>query len=375
MSFASVARSARLVSGLVLMLFVAMHLANIALGVGGMHYVAAGYPWLSGVWGNPAGALLLLIAAIVHAAFGLLAVAQRRSLTLGRQDVVQLVLGLAVVPLLVSHALNVGVAPSLDPAIDASYEITLARYWVVFPGASIRQLAMVVVVWIHAAIGLVSWLSLRKSWPRWRGLVLPVLFAVPILGLLGFAEAGKDVLDRYEADATFRESVAATVRGMGTVSPRLAGIEEIVLGIYWACVAVALASLALRVRAGRKRPVSVTYEDGTVAEGRFGLTVLEISRANHVPHASVCSGRGRCGTCRVRVTAGRDVLGPEDDVERKALRGHDEGGAVRLACRARVFGPGVAVTRLMPFHADASAARDPEPWLAHAAAAQAEGQA
>ena len=115
----------------------------------------------------------------------------------------------------------------------------------------------------------------------------------------------------------------------------------------------------------------VTYEDGTVAEGRFGLTVLEISRANHVPHASVCSGRGRCGTCRVRVTAGREMLGPEDDVERKTLRGHDEGGAVRLACRARIFGPDVSVARLMPFHADASAARDPEPWLAHAASVQA----
>jgi adenylate cyclase len=371
MSFASLARSARLFSGLVLMLFVAMHLANIALGVAGMHYVAAGHPWLSGLWSNTAGALLLLIAAIIHAVFGLLAVAQRRSLTLGRQDMVQLVLGLAVVPLLISHALNVGVAPALNQSIDGGYEVTLARYWVIFPGASIRQLAMVVIVWIHAAIGFVSWLSLRESWPRWRGLVLPVLFAIPILALLGFAEAGKDVLDRYEADAAFRESVAATVQGMGPVAPLLGHIESVVLGIYWICVAAALVSLGLRLRAGRRRPVNVRYEDGTVATGRFGLTILEISRANHVPHASVCSGRGRCGTCRVRVTAGREVIGPEDDVERKTLRGHDEGGAVRLACRARVFGRGVEVVRLMPFHADASAARDPEPWLAHAAAIQA----
>ena len=278
MSFTSVARSARLFSGLVLMLFVAMHLTNIALGVGGMHYVAAGHPWLSGVWSNPAGAPLLLVAAIIHAGFGLLAVAPapqpdagpagRGAAGAGPRR------GAAPRP----HALNVGVAPSINPAIDGSYEMTLARYWVIFPGASIRQLAMVVIVWIHAAIGLVAWLSLRESWPRWRGLVLPVLFAIPILALLGFAEAGKDVLDRYEADAAFRESVAATVRGMGTVSPVLAGIESVVLGIYWVCVAAALVSLGLRLRAGRRRPVSVAYEDGTVATGRFGLTILEISR-------------------------------------------------------------------------------------------------
>ena len=43
---------------------------------------------------------------------------------------------------------------------------------------------------------------------------------------------------------------------------------------------------------------------GATAQGRWGLSILEFSRLNDVPHANVCSGRGRCGTCRVHVDAG-----------------------------------------------------------------------
>ena len=36
-----------------------------------------------------------------------------------------------------------------------------------------------------------------------------------------------------------------------------------------------------------------------------GTTVLETLRANGIPHASVCGGRARCTTCRVRVVSGQ----------------------------------------------------------------------
>ena len=36
------------------------------------------------------------------------------------------------------------------------------------------------------------------------------------------------------------------------------------------------------------------------------MTVLEASQLNGIPHASVCGGRGRCSTCRIRVSRGPD---------------------------------------------------------------------
>jgi adenylate cyclase len=115
-------------------------------------------------------------------------------------------------------------------------------------------------------------------------------------------------------------------------------------------------------------PVHVNYDGGLSAQGRRGLSVLELSRLNDIPHAHVCSARGRCGTCRVHVDAGAQSLSPQNDIERATLarvsEGKPVGEGLRLACQARVLGAGVSVTRLLPAYADASAARQPQEWVA-----------
>ena len=66
-----------------------------------------------------------------------------------------------------------------------------------------------------------------------------------------------------------------------------------------------------------------------------GFSVLEASRFAKLPHASVCGGRGRCSTCRVRVVQGGASLPPASLDERRVL---DRVGAppdVRLACQVR----------------------------------------
>jgi adenylate cyclase len=138
--------------------------------------------------------------------------------------------------------------------------------------------------------------------------------------------------------------------------------KDRVLIVYACLVALAVGVMLVRMLRDRARPVQVGYEDGQTAQGRRGLSVLEISLAGDVAHAHVCSGRGRCGTCRVQVEQGAQSLSPVNDLEETTLaRVHAPAGA-RLACQARVFGPGVVVTRLLPAYADASAAREPASW-------------
>ena len=127
---------------------------------------------------------------------------------------------------------------------------------------------------------------------------------------------------------------------------------------------VAIAALAWRMLSTRNARVSVAYDEGLRAQGRRGLSVLELSLLNDVPHAHVCSGRGRCGTCRVRVEAGAVQLSPVEELERNTLERVGAARDDRLACQARVLGAGVVVTRLLPAFADASAARAPEEWKA-----------
>ena len=68
-----------------------------------------------------------------------------------------------------------------------------------------------------------------------------------------------------------------------------------------------------------------------------GLSVLEASLRFNVPHASVCGGRARCSTCRVRVVSDRRALPPPSGREASVLARVGVGAdpAIRLACQLR----------------------------------------
>jgi adenylate cyclase len=242
-------------------------------------------------------------------------------------------------------------------------------YWSFAPSYAFLQLFVVVVVWLHGAIGLYSWLVLQPIWRRIGGFVLPVLFALPILALLGFAAAGQEVLDRLANDPAWRQMILDNVGKIAKVTRELASLQNGLLQAYGLLVLLAFAIFGARVLRARLRPVAIAYDGGQQAQGRYGLSVLEISLLNDVPHAHVCSGRGRCGTCRVRVDAGAQALSPVGDLERSTLERVGAAAGERLACQAHVRGAGVSVTRLLPAFADATAAQAPRDWTPGAAAA------
>ena len=75
-----------------------------------------------------------------------------------------------------------------------------------------------------------------------------------------------------------------------------------------------------------------------------------------MPHASVCGGRARCTTCRVRVGEGLSHLPPPGRMEAQALGRIEAPPNVRLACQCRPTRD-VAVTPLLPPNAGPSALR------------------
>src|SRR5262245_38304909 len=200
MGMGKTVRGIRLVSGLILMAFVTCHLVNLAIG---MHSLAALETWrmkLTVPWTAGPGQWLLAAAGAVHLLLGLYAVAARRSLVLSATDVAQLALGLAIPPLLIAHVIALGAANAVSPGFAHNYGMIQAVYWSFAPFYAFLQLFVVVIVWMHGAIGLYSWLVLKPVWRRIGGLVLPLLFGVPILALLGFAQSGQEVVDKLAAD-------------------------------------------------------------------------------------------------------------------------------------------------------------------------------
>jgi adenylate cyclase len=355
-------RSLRLLTGLVLMAFVTGHMINLMLGMHSLAAMESARPWLMGPWRSIAGQGLLVCSALVHLALGVYAISARRSMALSKTDLVQLCLGLATPPLLLNHAVVMHMAGEVSPNFDATFGQMLAVYWSFSPGYAFQQLGVVMVVWIHAAIGLYSWLVLKPVWKRIGGLVLPVLFALPVLALLGFAEAGREVLEKLAGDPAWREHITANLKRVVAVTNPLEGFQTIFLLVYGALVIVALGVFGARLLRDRYQHVTVAYDGGSSARGRRGLSILELSRLNDVPHAHVCSGRGRCGTCRVRIESGAESVSPMSEAERATLVRVGASAAERLACQARVTGSGVAVKRVLAPYADASAARLPEEW-------------
>jgi adenylate cyclase len=353
----------RLISGLALLAFVASHLTNLALGLISLAAVENWHPLFIAAWQTRVGETLLLLSAALHTGLGLWSIAQRRTPAMGSRDLVQLLLGIAVPPLLVTHVLAMRVAGELVQNLQVSYGFILSVYWSFSPILAIQQLLLIVILWIHAAIGLYSWMVLQHWWQRVGGFIVPVLFAVPILSLLGFVETGKEVLRLLGNDPAFLASVQQNWLTLKSVQPALAEIYHIVMNLYAAAAAAAVIVLVIRLLSARREGVRIEYDGGTRVVGRRGLSLLEISLANGVPHAHVCGGRGRCGTCRVQVEAGADHLSSPDVAEQMMLASVHAPAGVRLACQARVLGAGLKIRRLLPAYADARAARAPADWL------------
>ena len=83
-------------------------------------------------------------------------------------------------------------------------------------------------------------------------------------------------------------------------------------------LAWAVAISAPTARAHERDPLPATWVERPLAVPR-GWTVLEASRSHGIPHTSVCGGRARCSTCRVRVTAGLAACEPPGEDEARTL--------------------------------------------------------
>jgi adenylate cyclase len=79
--------------------------------------------------------------------------------------------------------------------------------------------------------------------------------------------------------------------------------------------------------------------------------VLEALRDAHIPHASVCGGRARCTTCRIRIGRGVERAPAPQSLESQALTRIRAEPDVRLACQLRPMGD-LQVTPLLPPHVE-----------------------
>ena len=89
--------------------------------------------------------------------------------------------------------------------------------------------------------------------------------------------------------------------------------------------------LAISTGGGDAPGLNAVIRAATLSAIARGWTVLEASRSHGIPHMSVCGGRARCSTCRVRVTAGLAACEPPGEDEARTLERVGAQPEVRLA--------------------------------------------
>ena len=327
-------RQVRLASGLILFVYVSTHLTNHAAGIVSLHAAEAVRRIFLATWRNPVSTSLLYGALVVHLALGLHAVYRRRTLRIPARELAQAALGLAIPLLMLDHIKGTRLAYALYDQAD-SYARVVWSLWQ--PAQGLRQALMLGMVWTHGCLGLHFLARFRAWYPSYGTALLLLAIALPALALLGFWSIGRE-LALLARDQTWFD---ANLAPLFTLEPAERGaLERIESALELAYTGV-LAGLgaAVLIRSVWERSghalVTVSYPGGRAVRVPRGSSVLEASRIAGVAHASVCGGRGRCSTCRVRVLAATGGLPRPRADERRTLARIGAPQDVRLACQLR----------------------------------------
>jgi len=352
-SFAALVQRARLVSGLVLFSYVATHLANHSLGLISLEAMEVGRVWFLSVWRSSVGTIFLYGALSVHLALALWSLYQRRHFRIPAWQWFQLLLGLAIPTLLGAHIVGTRLAHEWFDTTD-SYTRMILNYWQLFPEIGVKQSLLLTIAWLHGCIGLHFWLRLKHWYPRVTTTFFAVGLLLPVLALLGFIDAGREISRLAQQPDWMEQTMREAQAPDSTERAIMARSTNAILVGFAASLVIVLITRVVRWVHGRYRnAIRITYPDNQKVTVTVGFTVLEASRQARIPHASVCGGRGRCSTCRVRVFSGLEFLPLASAEEQRVLRRVGMPPNVRLACQLRPTRD-LSVKPLLPASARAS---------------------
>jgi adenylate cyclase len=330
-------------SGLIIFIFVTLHLSNHALGLISLEAAEKGRHWFVMLWRNPLGTVVFYGAVMVHISLVLRSLYIRRTLTMPAGEAVQIFTGLLIPLLLIDHVLGTRIVHEVYGYVD-DYGSIVRTLWVTSPTNGVRQTLALLTVWVHGCIGIHMWLRYRPWYTSITPVMLAVAILLPVLALLGFATMGRTLTyiaaeaakHGYPGGYSDGRSLGDYDAGPGV---RVANaILPYRIGLYGSFSAAIAGLFAFRVqRKWRERAnqISVRYPGGETIRVPRGFTVLEASRLGGLPHYSVCGGKGQCSTCRVQVVEGVFDLPPPEGLEKKTLNRISAASDVRLACQLR----------------------------------------
>ena len=350
-------RQVRLGCGLVMFSYIFSHFFNHALGNLSYDTMEAWLRFHVWWWRIPIVNFTLYAAATTHFMLGLWALYQRRHFRYTFIEITQLLFGLSIPLLIASHLGAVRLGTLLFARDPPIYAPPLLAYWVARPYMVGVQFLLLTIAWTHACIGLYFWLRMKPFFKWAAPLLLAIAVLLPPLAMTGTHRGAHEVTERALQPQWRAEHIKVIPPAQRSV------IDEITLFyfpiFYGAAIALVFVARGARVLLERRRgSVTISYPDRRVRVPK-GLSVLEASLRFNVPHASVCGGRARCSTCRVRVVSDRSALPRPSGREAYVLArvGAAANPSIRLACQLRPQ-TDIAVIPVLPAHVGADFVRN-----------------
>jgi adenylate cyclase len=328
-------RQVRLVTGVVLLAYLVSHFLNHALGNVSMQALAIGVHFHMLFWQFPPVGMLFYASCLVHTGLGLWALYERRQFRWKAIEPLQLALGLSIPAMVVAHIVGVRLGQALY-GHEKLYPQVFFAYWISAPYKAWLLSAVMIVSWVHACIGLHFWLRMKPFYQKAAPYLLAAAVLIPTLSLLGLYQGERIVMD---ADSLEWRQENLTRRAMGTRDQAqvLDSVTEYLLIGYLGLIGLALLARGARaIHERRGGMINLSYGNGRTVRVPRGLSVLEASLRNNVPHASVCGGRARCSTCRIRIIGDCSAL-PEPSQREAFVLGRvgSTDPSIRLACQLR----------------------------------------
>ena len=326
-------RRARMYSGLVIFLYVTVHLVNHSTGLISLEAMEGLRQRVSAFNRHIIVTVILYAALLVHALLGFQHLLTRRSFKMSAKDWIQLVTSFILPLALLPHMLASSYAPRFKDT-QANYKLvldgTLEDGGIYFMGL------FVIFVWVHGIIGITSMVKFHPVYQKYKNAFLVISWLLPILAVLGAFTASKELATGIENNKISMAQVyAASNIGKDLEAELMQTSDMLMLNYLYVLLAVTLFVFVVHQLRKAFRKIKITYPNGKEVRVTKGTSILEASREHRIGHVSMCGGRGRCSTCRVRVMSNLEVLPPRNGIERVVAERLSLQDNVRLACQLR----------------------------------------
>src|ERR1700722_292934 len=186
----SVLRRLRLLTGLVMFAYIAVHLANHALGIISLSLAESGLRQEMAFWRTTFATLLLYGTAALHFSLALWTLYSRREWRLPAVEILRLASGFSFPLLLIGHAVTTRLGDALF-GITPSYGIVIEN--LLLAGRQGMQLALLAPGWVHGCLGL--WITLRRfrAMQKIKYWLIALVVLVPVLAAAGFFRMAAEV--------------------------------------------------------------------------------------------------------------------------------------------------------------------------------------